>query len=211
VPVPFRLPMHHLVLATRNAHKTREFREMLGAEFAIEDLSARPEIAEVIENGSTFAANAQLKSLAVSQQLPGLVLADDSGLEVDSLGGAPGIFSARFAGAGASDAQNRKKLLAELARCEPTCRRSARFRCVLSLARAGEEIASFDGAIEGEVLDAERGSSGFGYDTLFRPEGFTQSFAELSAEEKNRISHRAVAVAELRRYLAASTHLRSLR
>ncbi|MEO6870714.1 MAG: RdgB/HAM1 family non-canonical purine NTP pyrophosphatase [Chthoniobacterales bacterium] len=198
--------MHHLFLATRNAHKAREFAVLLGLDFMVEDLSAHPEIAEVIEAGTTFAENARLKSIEVSRQLPGLVLADDSGLEVDSLGGAPGIYSARFAGAGACDAQNRKKLLEQLAKREASGQHVARFRCVLSLACSGEEVASFDGAIEGEIVRAERGDSGFGYDPLFRPKGFEQTFAELSAAEKNQISHRAVAAAKLRNFLADSAH-----
>lgn len=198
--------MRRLLLATRNAHKTREFREIMGGGFSLEDLSAHREIAEVIENGATFAENARLKSIAVSRQLPGLVLADDSGLEVDPLGGAPGIYSARFAGDGAGDAQNRQKLLDQLAIGEGTFRHPARFRCVLSLACCGEEIGSFDGAIEGEIVCAERGSFGFGYDPLFQPKGFEQTFAELSAAEKNRVSHRAVAAEKLRGFLVGSTH-----
>lgn len=196
--------MQHLVLATRNPHKTREFSEMLGGEFALEDLRAHPEIAEVSEDGATFLENARRKALAVSRQVPGLVLADDSGLEVDSLGGAPGVFSARYAGAGASDADNRRKLLGALA-ARDAAPRTARFRCVLVLARAGVSIASFDGAVEGTIGEGERGRAGFGYDSLFRPEGFEQTFAELSAEEKNAISHRAAAVAQLRDFLAGTS------
>lgn len=190
--------MHHLWLATRNAHKTREFLEMLGDDLEIEDLSAHPEIGEVVEDGTSFAENARLKSFAVSRQLPGLVLADDSGLEVDSLGGAPGIFSARYAGAKATDAENRRKLLAELA---SITKRVARFRCVLSLARSGEEVAMFEGAVEGEIVRGERGSEGFGYDPLFQPAGWTRTFAEMSAAEKNVLSHRAAAVKRLRDFL----------
>jgi len=193
-----------LWLATRNAHKAREFRDLLGADFALTDLSAHPEIEEVVEDGATFAENARLKSTAVSRLLPGLVLADDSGLEVDSLGGVPGIFSARFAGAGATDKMNRRKLLQELARRGETSASRARFRCVLSLAQGGGEIASFDGTIEGAIVAAERGNSGFGYDPLFQPAGFSQTFGELPAAEKNQISHRAVAVAKLRQFLSPS-------
>ena len=195
--------MHHLFLATRNAHKAREFAALLGAEFRLEDLSAHPEIEEVIEDGTTFSENARLKSLAVSRQLSGLVLADDSGLEVDSLGGAPGIYSARYAGAGATDAQNRHRLLEQLAQRArgETPEQTARFRCVLSLARAGEELASFEGASQGEILRAERGAAGFGYDPLFLPAGFNRTFAELTEAEKNRISHRAIAVRKLHEFL----------
>ena len=192
---------HHLFLATRNAHKTREFAELLGADFALEDLGAHPEIDEVVEDGATFAENARRKARAVSRQRPGLVLADDSGLEVDSLGGAPGVFSARYAGGDATDAANRRKLLEEMARLAADAPRTARFRCVLALAREGEAIATFEGAVEGEVVRAERGAAGFGYDPLFRPNGFGKTFAEFSASEKNAISHRAAAVMKLQNFL----------
>ncbi|MGI8430892.1 MAG: RdgB/HAM1 family non-canonical purine NTP pyrophosphatase [Chthoniobacterales bacterium] len=190
--------MSPLILATRNLHKVREFREMLGPDFELADLSAHPQIGEVVEDGASFAANARLKSVTVSRQLPGLILADDSGLEVDSLGGAPGIFSARYAGDEATDAENRRKLLAELGAKRE---RTARFRCVLSLARNGEEIAVFEGTVEGEIVAAERGAVGFGYDPLFQPTGRAQTFAELSADEKNQLSHRAAAVRQLREFL----------
>ena len=121
-----------LLLATRNKHKAREFSELLGAEFCLTDLAAHPEIPEVPESGRTFAENARLKATTVSRLLPGLVLADDSGLEVDSLGGAPGVYSARYAGKGATDATNRRKLLDAMTELRPEARRSARFRCVLS-------------------------------------------------------------------------------
>ena len=190
-----------LCLATRNAHKTREFLEMLGEEICLTDLSAHPEIGEVPENGSTFEENARCKAVVVSRQRPGLVLADDSGLEVDSLGGAPGVFSARYAGEDATDAANRRKLLQEMARLAADAPRTARFRCRLALARCGQVIATFGGVVEGEVVRAERGAAGFGYDPLFQPNGFGKTFAELSASEKNAISHRAVAVAKLRNFL----------
>ena len=118
--------MQHLIVATRNAHKTREIQRILGADFAVRDLSAYPEIPETAESGNTFEENAMLKAIAASRHLPGLVVADDSGLEVDALGGAPGIYSARYAGQNATDKQNIAKLLAELARIE-RAKRSARF------------------------------------------------------------------------------------
>lgn len=196
--------MRHLWLATRNRHKTAELRAMLGDDFALEDLHAHPEIGEVVEDGSTFAENAGLKAVAISRQLPGLALADDSGLEVDSLGGAPGIYSARYAGPATDDGENRRKLLAALAELGPEAPRRGRFRCVLALARAGVVLATFDGAVEGTIVRQERGVAGFGYDPLFVAEGFERTFAELTAAEKNRVSHRAVAVAKLRAYLAQS-------
>ena len=199
--------MLSLCLATRNAHKTREFVEMLGAEIAIEDLSAHPEIEEVLEDGATFAENARRKAVTVSRLLPGFVLADDSGLEVDSLGGAPGVYSARYAGAGATDAQNRRKLLAELARLDAAAGRGARFRCVLSLARTGREIASLEGTVEGEIARSERGAAGFGYDPLFQPNEFSKTFAELPAATKNSISHRGCAVTKMKQFLRAANLL----
>ncbi|MGI8891353.1 MAG: RdgB/HAM1 family non-canonical purine NTP pyrophosphatase [Chthoniobacterales bacterium] len=194
----------HLLLATRNLHKQREFSEMLGEEFALETLSRHPEIAEVVETGTTFAANAELKAVTVSRQLFGLVLADDSGLEVDSLGGAPGVYSARYAGEGATDVSNRKKLLSQLTLLGPGVSRVARFRCVLVLSRSGSVITTFEGVAEGTILEKERGTAGFGYDSVFQPDGFSESFAELSAVQKNTISHRASAVRRLHDFLRRS-------
>ncbi len=196
--------MQHLILATRNAHKVQEFTELLGENFVLADLSAHPEIPEVAEDGATFEENAQLKAVTVSRQWPGLVLADDSGLEVESLGGAPGIFSARYAGPGATDGANRRKLLNEMAQLPAETARAARFRCVLVLARDGQILAKCEGAVEGEVVREERGASGFGYDPLFQPIGIEKTFAELPAAEKNRLSHRAMALTRLRDYLKAA-------
>ena len=193
--------MRHLLLASRNAHKTREFTQMLGAEFALQDLRIYPEIGEVVENGATFAENAQLKAVAISLQLPGLVLADDSGLEVESLGGAPGVYSARYAGTNATDEMNRQKLLEKMAQLPPGSSPAARFRCVLALARAGQVLATFEGAAEGRIISRARGEGGFGYDPLFQREGFEKTFAELRPAEKNAISHRALAVAQMRIFL----------
>ena len=192
--------MIRLLLATRNKHKVREFSELLGAEFCLTDLAAHPEIPKVPESGCTFAENARLKATTVSRLRPGLVLADDSGLEVDSLGGAPGVYSARYAGKGATDAANRRKLLDAMADVAPEAPRSARFCCVLVLARAGEVLATFDGTAEGQIVRVERGTAGFGYDPLFRPNGFERTFAELSAAQKNSLSHRGAAVAQLREF-----------
>ncbi len=196
--------MISLCLATRNPHKTREFLEMLGGEICLTDLSEHPEIGPVPEDGITFEENARIKAKTVSRQVPGLVLADDSGLEVDSLGGAPGVYSARYAGEGATDGANRQKLLEEMGRLATNSPRTARFRCVLALAHGGEVIATFEGAVEGKVVRAERGLLGFGHDSLFQPNEFGKTFAELSAEEKNAISHRARAVSQLRTFLSTT-------
>lgn len=189
-----------LCLATRNPHKTGEFAQLLGRDFLLWDLRAHPEIGEVIEDGATFLENARLKAVSVSRQIPGMVLADDSGLEVDLLGGAPGVFSARYAGVGATDAANRQKLLAELAQRSPDGPRTARFRCVLALAHGGNLIASFAGAVEGEIVRTERGGNGFGYDSLFQPCESEKTFAEIFAAGKNALSHRAAAVAKLEEF-----------
>jgi XTP/dITP diphosphohydrolase len=193
-----------LLLATRNVHKTREVQRILGPAFTVRDLTEHPQIPETAETGKSFEDNAFLKALAVSRTLPDLVIADDSGLEVDALDGAPGIFSARYAGENATDKQNIEKLLSELARAaaEET-KRSARFRCVIALARQGKLLGTFEGIVEGTIVERARGSHGFGYDPVFVPGGFEKTFAELPAEVKNTISHRAKAIRGLTAQLAA--------
>jgi XTP/dITP diphosphohydrolase len=195
-----------LLIATRNPHKTREIQEILGGRFEVRDLSTHSEIPETIESGKTFEENAVLKAVAVSKECPELVIADDSGLEVDALGGAPGIFSARYAGKNATDQENIDKLLGELTRTggKPSAR-SARFRCALALAHHGEVLATFDSAVEGTIIDSPRGSKGFGYDPIFVPSGFKETFAKLPDETKNRISHRAKALGKLKQYLRDSS------
>lgn len=200
--------MHHLFLASRNPYKTRELAAMFGAEFALEDLRGHPEIGKVVENGTTFSENARLKAVAISRQLPGLVLADDSGLEVDSLGGAPGVFSARYAGAEASDEANRQKLLVELAKRGPDAARMARFHCALALARDGKVLAICEGSVVGEIVRQARGAAGFGYDPLFQPNEFSETFAELPAATKNSISHRGRAVTKMKHFLRGANLLK---
>jgi XTP/dITP diphosphohydrolase len=196
--------MTRLLLATRNAHKAREIQEILGPEFELRDLMAYPEIPEIVESGKSFEENAKLKAIAVSKELPALVIADDSGLEVEALGGAPGIYSARYAGKNATDEQNVEKLLSELAGASAKTRqRKARFRCVIALARTGKLLDIFNGAVEGTIANSSGGSHGFGYDPIFVPNGFEQTFAELPAGVKNRISHRAQAIRALAAKLAA--------
>ena len=190
--------MIELVVATRNRHKTREIQPILGPEFSVRDLGAHPEVSEIRESGTSFEENAKLKALAASKQLPALVIADDSGLEVDALGGAPGIYSARYAGANATDRDKIDKLLRELARVRATeDGRRARFRCVVALARNGNLLGTFEGIAEGSIADEARGDSGFGYDPIFIPEGLKQTFGELPTEVKNTISHRAKAIRAL--------------
>jgi XTP/dITP diphosphohydrolase len=199
--------MQRLLLATRNVHKTREIQEILGSGFAVKDLTTCPEITEAVESGMTFEENATIKALAVAKICPGLVVADDSGLEVDALGGAPGIFSARYAGEKATDSQNMAKLLEELARRKVRDeQRTARFRCVIALARDGELLGIFEGAVEGSIVPVARGDGGFGYDPIFVPAGLRQTFAELPPAEKNRISHRARAMLQLAAFLKTQRH-----
>jgi XTP/dITP diphosphohydrolase len=187
-----------LVVATRNRHKTREIQRILGPEFKVRDLGAHPEIPEIREIGMSFEENAKLKALAASRQSPALMIADDSGLEVEALGGAPGIYSARYAGANATDRDKIDKLLHELARIRATGdERRARFRCVVALARNGDILETFEGTVEGRIADEPRGDSGFGYDPIFIPEGLEQTFGELPTERKNAMSHRARAIRAL--------------
>jgi len=187
-----------LVVATRNTHKTREIQHILGPEFRVRDLWAHPEVSEIRESGTSFEENAKLKALAASRRLPTLVIADDSGLEVDGLGGAPGIYSARYAGAKGTERDKIDKLLGALARVRATDnRRRARFRCVVALARNGNLLGTFEGVVEGRIAKEVRGDSGFGYDPIFIPDGFEQTFGELSADVKKTISHRAKAICAL--------------
>ena len=197
--------MPNLLVATHNAHKTGEFRAMLSDFFDdVADLTTLLDMEEPEENGSTFAENSAIKALAASNALPdAFVIADDSGLEVDALNGAPGIHSARYAGANATDATNRDKLIEELGKPEHEGKeRSARFRCVITVARGGEVLAVFDGAVEGRIAESMTGEGGFGYDPLFIPEGCEDSFGVLPEEVKNDMSHRGQALEKFRAWLS---------
>ncbi|MCU0772134.1 MAG: non-canonical purine NTP pyrophosphatase [Verrucomicrobia bacterium] len=219
--------MTRLLLATRNLHKVAEIRALLGNNFECLSLRDYPDAPDVVEDAATFEGNALKKAQRLAEWIHGaaskeqgagsrergtggevtLVLADDSGLEVDALGGAPGVLSARFAAldTGASgnskDADNNAKLLRLLAGV-PEGKRSARFRCVLALAPvfASSRLPvprCFEGVCEGRIGFDPRGMHGFGYDPLFHPVGFEQTFAELGEDTKNRISHRAKALGKL--------------
>jgi XTP/dITP diphosphohydrolase len=188
----------HLIVATRNANKTREIAKILGSALGVEDLTAHPEISEIAETGESFEENAKLKAIAVSKRLSGVVIADDSGLEVEALENAPGIHSARYAGPNASDKEKIAKLLRQLAKAHAKSgARRARFRCVLAVARDGRVLETFEGIVEGKIAEQPRGSHGFGYDPVFIPNGFNETFAELPEELKNNISHRAKAIRKL--------------
>ncbi len=192
--------MQRFVVATHNAHKTDEIRAVLeDLPLDVLDLTSLDGIPAPEETGDTFEANARLKALNASAKLPGaLVLADDSGLEVDALGGAPGVYSSRFAGPGATDEANRRRLLTELGD-RPD--REARFRCVMVLVKDHRVLAVAEGRVEGRIRREESGSGGFGYDALFEPEGHSQTFSELDGETKNRISHRGRALERIRSHL----------
>ncbi|HEU4594647.1 MAG TPA: RdgB/HAM1 family non-canonical purine NTP pyrophosphatase [Pyrinomonadaceae bacterium] len=191
-----------LLVATHNEGKTRELVELLaGTPLKLRGLSELPWIEEAEETGATFAENAVLKARHYGS-LSGLrTLADDSGLAVDALGGEPGIYSARYGGREISYAE-RMALLLEALDATGDRERRARFVCVIALAdpRTGE-VETFEGVCEGRIADAPRGTGGFGYDPLFVPEGFTQSFGELPSEIKQRLSHRARALSKARQFL----------
>ena len=200
--------MPNLLIATKNAHKTQEFRAVLGVHWSVSDLCAFPKIAAPDETGRTFSENAAIKALAASKSFEGWVLADDSGLAVDALNGAPGVISARYAGPNSSDAENRAKLLNDLAGHPEAASRKCRFHCVLALANSGEIRGMFQGVCEGTLLAEEQGAGGFGYDSLFVPEGHADSFGVLSPDIKNAISHRARAIEAFQAWLLENSDLR---
>lgn len=181
-----------LIVATRNAHKVQEIAAMLPAEYEVHSLVDFPDAPEVEETADTFAGNAALKACGISDILPGMVLADDSGLCVDALGGAPGVMSARYAGEHGNDAANNARLLQELAAVPQP--HTARFMCAMCVAQGGKVLAEFVGKVEGSITSAPAGEHGFGYDPLFVPAGYDCTMAQLPAEQKNAISHRADAL-----------------
>lgn len=199
-----------LLFATTNRHKTQEVQQMLGETWEVANLHAFPQLPVPEETGSTFEANAIIKAESASLALPDWwVLADDSGLEVDALNGEPGVLSARYAGPNATDADNRARLkreLTPLAATNPQQVWLGRFRCCLALARNGQTLCTHSGTVEGHLLLEEQGNGGFGYDSMFVPEGFDSSFGVLPAETKNQLSHRARAMASLLSWLKKHPH-----
>jgi XTP/dITP diphosphohydrolase len=196
----------HLVLATKNPGKVREFRALFWdlPRLRVHALDELGKLPDVLEDGKTFEENAIKKAREIAAATGMLALADDSGLEVDALGGKPGVYSARYAGRQGNDEANNDKLLADMSHVLDGERR-ARYRVVLVLADPtgplGDSVHIESGVCEGEILRARRGSEGFGYDPLFRPEGHTESMAELAPDEKNSISHRAMASTKMRAFL----------
>ena len=196
--------MKELVVATRNAGKLREIRHLLeGAGIAVLGLDTFRAIPEIEEDGDTFAANAAKKAETVARLTGRPCLADDSGLTVDALGGAPGVHSARYAGVQGDDAANNARLLRELADVPPE-RRQGAFCCVMALSDPGAVTHFFEGRVAGRILAAPRGSEGFGYDPLFLVEELGQTMAELPLAQKNRISHRGQALRQVVDHLLAA-------
>jgi XTP/dITP diphosphohydrolase len=216
-----------MLIATRNRHKVGEIQAILGGSFQFLTLNDFPDAPEVVEDADTFAGNAAKKAVELAKWIssqhrtsnierptPNFILADDSGLEVDALGGEPGVHSARFAAMDSAksgntpDADNNAKLL-RLLKDVPPEKRTARFRCVIALAEIHPPSSifhpqNFDGACEGRIIYEPRGKNGFGYDPLFVPVGFEQTFAELGEDVKNKLSHRARALEKLKKFLEGS-------
>lgn len=191
-------PMPRLIVATRNAHKTAEIRAMIGGRFEVLDCTDFPQCPAIAETGDSFLENARLKAEGISRVIDGWVLSDDSGLEVDALGGAPGVWSSSFGGDEGNHALNNQRLMREM---DGQANRRARFRCTMVLAKDGLEQANFDGSVEGRIIDFPRGEHGFGYDPLFIPDGHDLTFAELGEDVKNTLSHRSRALNKVLAYL----------
>lgn len=186
-----------LIVATSNQGKFKEFVLMLEPlGYSLRTLTDYPELPEVIENGSSFSENAIIKAETISRMLNLPVIADDSGLVVDELDGAPGIYSARYAGEPRSDQRNIDKLLVELAEV-PDYKRTAHFVAAIALAVPGESTLVVEGICKGKIASEQSGTGGFGYDTIFFLPDRGVTMAEISVEEKNMISHRAVALEKL--------------
>ena len=189
--------MKTLVFATNNLHKLEEVRDILGGSFRIASLKEIGCTDDIPETADTLEGNALQKARYVKDKFGYDCFADDTELEVEALGGAPGVFSARYAGPGHDSEANMQKLLKEL---EGKTNRQAQFRTVVALILEGREY-TFEGIVRGTILTERRGTAGFGYDPVFVPEGYAETFAEMGSEEKNRISHRARAVQKLADFL----------
>lgn len=192
--------MKKIFIASKNSGKIKEIKAYL-SELGIEIFSLLDMFSfnDIAETGNTFEENAFIKAKALFDIVKLPVLADDSGLEVDALSGAPGVYSARYAGPGASDSDNIRKLLDELQDVQPDSK-TARFKCILVL-YDGISKRSFEGACEGRIIDSTRGDEGFGYDPVFVPNGYEKTFAELGLKVKNKLSHRAKALKSLQDFL----------
>lgn len=205
-----------LILATSNFHKAYEIKAVLGSGIEVLTLKDIGFTGSITENGKTFEENARIKVIQLAnflrsksktkKKFPSILLADDSGLEVDALKGAPGVFSARYAGEPSNDEANIQKLIRELEGI-PGSKRIARFRCVLAAialnhkSKTIAKIITFEGVCPGKIGFKPKGENGFGYDPIFFSEGFCRTFAQLSSEEKNQVSHRARAMAQFKEWL----------
>ncbi len=185
-----------LLISSRNPKKIKEIKTLLSPYFEVSDLSQYPDFPEVEETKNTFSGNAGLKAIEISRHFHGYVIADDSGLCVKVLNNKPGVYSARYAGKDATDKENNAKLLEDLSFFKDTRPWFASFNCCIVLAQGGEKVAEFNGVVEGKITHQEFGEGGFGYDPLFIPKGHKQTFAELSPEKKNKMSHRANALSQ---------------
>ena len=197
--------MTRLYCATGNAGKLREFRMATGhAPVEIEFLARYKQLPECVEDGATFEENAIKKAVHYGPHASGLLFADDSGLEVDALGGAPGVYSARYSGPGATDASNNRLLLD---RMRGVANRAARFVCKIALVEGTSLVGVYSGAVEGVLLEEERGTGGFGYDPLFWCPAFGCTFGEATAEQKFSLSHRGQALRAMLAALSAAGRL----
>jgi len=193
-----------LLIATRNRGKLKEIQRLLaGCDIVVRGLETYDGLPEVVEDGDTFEANARKKAATMARLTGCLALADDSGLTVRALGGKPGIFSARYAGEKATDADNNRKLLNDMADV-PVGQRQAAFHCVMALCSPSGACRLFEGRLDGEILLQPRGEGGFGYDPLFMVPSYGCTLAELPLDVKNRISHRGLALKKLINHLLAS-------
>lgn len=200
--------MKELLVATGNTGKVKELAALLsGAGIRLYSLKDFPELPPVIEDGATFEDNAIKKATAAAKATGLTVIADDSGLIVDAIGGRPGVHSARYAGEGADDGANNAKLLSELSGVGRRDR-SAAFRCVIALCMPQGECHTFTGELRGLILEEPSGSGGFGYDPLFLVPEYGMTLAELPLEAKNRISHRGRAFVKLQEYLVSQNHVK---
>lgn len=188
--------MKQLILATHNEHKSQEFRDIL-PQYSVQTLLDLGHNEEIEETAINLEGNSFLKAETIFKRYGYVVISDDSGLEVDALNGAPGVYSARYAGEPRNDQRNTEKLLDEL---KGTSNRKAQFRTVITLMSA-ENSFQFEGIVSGTITKIPRGKAGFGYDPVFMPEGYQQTFAELAADVKNIISHRANAIKKLLHFL----------
>lgn len=188
--------MTQLILATHNDHKAKEFREIL-PQYSVQTLADLGHDDEIKETATSLEGNSFIKAENVFKRYGHVVISDDSGLEVDALNGAPGVYSARYAGDPRNDQRNTEKLLDEL---QGASNRKAQFRTVITLMNT-ENSFQFEGIVKGTIAKSPRGEAGFGYDPVFIPEGVQQTFAELAANEKNKISHRANAIEKLLHFL----------